>query len=187
MRIFIAINVGEALLQKLGEVLRPLARTVPEARWVRPDSFHLTLQFLGEVPDAQVPNIGAVLARVAQRHPAHRLKVRGSGVFGPLERPKVLWAGVTGALETLESLQKELVRELGLLGFAPDFEVFSPHITLARAKHPRGDPALARCAQSLAQMDFGELWVGEVTLFANQTHMEAMNYVPLAAHALGGA
>src|SRR4051812_29810804 len=126
MRTFIAIELGAALSARLEVELRRLTRLSPQSRWVRPDSLHLTLAFLGEVPDARVPPAGEVLARVAARHAPHALRLHGGGTFGPFDCPKVLWVGLTGALEALGALQRELVRELAPLGLSPDHDVFQP-------------------------------------------------------------
>ena len=186
MRTFIALELGDALTAQLDLVMRRLARQAPQSRWVRPDSLHLTLAFLGEIPDDLVPRVGDALARGATRHPPHLLRIQGGGTFGALECPKVLWVGVRGARETLGALQRALVRELALLGLAPDHALFTPHITLARAKSPRGDPALSRSVDLLRDRDFGELAVREVALFASHTAPEGMRYRPLVTHALGG-
>ncbi|HET9450244.1 MAG TPA: RNA 2',3'-cyclic phosphodiesterase [Aggregicoccus sp.] len=186
MRTFVAIELGAALGARLEVELRRGSRLAPQARWVRPHSLHLTLAFLGEVPDALAARTGEALAEVATRHAPHALRLRGSGTFGPLESPKVLWVGVGGALEALEALQRALVRALAPLGLAPDHGVFMPHVTLARAKGPRGDAALERCALALQGVDFGELPVREVALFMSQTDREGMRYSPLVTHGLSG-
>jgi len=186
MRTFIALELGDALTAQLDRVMRRLARQATQSRWVRPDSLHLTLAFLGEIPDDLVPRVGDALAHGATRHPPHLLRIQGGGTFGSLECPKVLWVGVRGARETLVALQRALVRELALLGLAPDHALFTPHVTLARAKSPRGDPALSRSVDLLRDMDFGELAVREVVLFSSHTDHEGMHYRPLVTHALGG-
>ncbi|MDQ3263669.1 MAG: RNA 2',3'-cyclic phosphodiesterase [Myxococcota bacterium] len=185
MRTFIGVELGQALRSRLEPALGRLARLAPQARWVRPDSLHLTLAFLGEVPDATVPRIGEGLLKVAALHPTLELGVRGSGIFGPLDSPKVLWTGLSGAVEGLENLQRAVVVELSPLGLAPDHQQFVPHITLARAKSPRGDPGLERCADTLRDADFGALRVEEVILFASQTDKQGMRYHPLASAVLG--
>jgi RNA 2',3'-cyclic 3'-phosphodiesterase len=184
MRLFIALCVDPIITANLEVALRRQARTAPNARWVRPDSLHLSLAFLGEVAESLVPRIGEALERAATRHPQHRLRIRGSGTFGSFGAPKVLWAGVSGEVQVLETLQGDLVRELAPLGVAPDHEQFQPHITLARAKNPRGDPALARCADALRTEDHGELEVREVTLFESHTGRAGMRYQPLITHTL---
>ncbi|HYI01020.1 RNA 2',3'-cyclic phosphodiesterase [Hyalangium sp.] len=185
MRTFIAIELGAALCARLEVELRRLARLAPDARWVRPDSLHLTLAFLGEMSDAAVPAVGAALAKVASRNRPLSLRARGSGTFGPLDCPKVLWAGLAGDLDALGALQRAVAVELLPLGLAPDHAVFEPHVTLARASNPRGDAALSRCADALRTTDFGEFAVRELALFESQTDRGGMRYIALARHPLG--
>jgi RNA 2',3'-cyclic 3'-phosphodiesterase len=184
MRIFIALQLEDELTARLEVVLRRHSKLAPQSRWVRPDSLHLSLAFLGEVSDALVPQVGDAVARVAAQHARHVLRVHGSGTFGPLDCPKVLWLGVSGAVDALASLQRALAAELAPLGLAPDHEVFIPHITLARAKSPRGDVALSRAADALRAAELGELVVREVALFASETDREGMRYRPVVSHAL---
>jgi 2'-5' RNA ligase len=185
MRTFIAVEIGQALCARLEVELRRLVRLAPDARWVRPDSLHLTLAFLGEMSDAAVPAVGTALAKVASRHRPLSLRARGSGIFGPLDCPKVLWVGLGGDLGALGALQRAVAAELLPLGLTPDHEVFEPHVTLARARNPRGDASLGRCADALRAADFGELAVREVALFASQTDREGMRYTALVHHPLG--
>lgn len=186
MRTFIAIELGAELCERLDRELRRLSKLAPQSRWAKPDKLHLTLAFLGEMPDASVPGVDAALARVASRYRPHTLRAQGSGTFGPLDCPKVLWVGLSGELNVLGALQRAVAAELAPLGLAPDHEVFVPHLTLARARNPRGDPALGRCAQALRTTDFGELAVREVGLFLSQSDREGMSYAALATHALRG-
>jgi len=91
---------------------------------------------------------------------------------------------VTGDLGALHALQSGLVRELALQNLSPDHERFTPHITLARAKDPRGDPELGHAADALRGKDFGELSVCEVSLFSSHLGADGMRYRLLAAHRL---
>jgi 2'-5' RNA ligase len=185
MRTLIAIELGDVLCARLEVELRRLARLAPDARWVRPDSLHLTLAFLGEMSDAAVPAVGAALAKVASRHKPLSLRARGGGSFGPLDCPKVLWVGLGGELDALGALQRAVAAELLPLGLTPDHAVFEPHVTLARARNPRGEASLGRCVDALRAADFGELAVREVALFASQTDREGMRYTALARYRLG--
>src|SRR5688572_24369859 len=116
---------------KLGAELGPSARAV---RWTRPESIHLTLQFLGDVPVGMKQLIKEAIARgCADRGPIE-LSLGGLGVFPNLARPRVIWVGLDGeneSIEALRSLQSAVSSELGKIGFKPDKE-FSPHLTLGR-------------------------------------------------------
>ena len=80
-----------------------------------------------------------------------------------------------------------MAAELAPLGLAPDHEVFEPHVTLARARNPRGNAALGHCANLLRTTNFGELPVREVTLFATQADRDGMRYEPISSNALAAA
>ena len=185
MRTFIAIELGDPVRARMEEALSRMRRMTPGPRWVKSGSLHLTLAFLGEMADAGVPDVDAVLAQVASRHRPITLSAGGSGTFGPLSSPKVLWVALSGDLEALAALQGELAAELAKLGHAPDFEHFEPHITLARSRNLRGDPSLTRCADTLRDSSFGEVRVGEVSLFSSMNEPEGMRYSALARHPLG--
>lgn len=186
LRTFIGIELGETLSASLDAHKVRVTRIAPQARWLPRDSMHLTLTFLGEMADSAVPGIDAALARVGRAHGPFSIRLRGSGIFGPLNAAKVLWAGFDGDLTPLRSLQRHVVEELGKLGIPPDFEVFEPHVTLARCKNPRGDATLVKCADVLRTTDFGDLRATEVVFCTTVIDSEGMKYAPLSRHLLTG-
>lgn len=186
MKTFIALALDPALVGRLEVELKRLTRSAPGSKAVSTSSLHLTLAFLGEGPDALVPALQGVVEQVAKKYPPHVLTLKGTGTFGPMEAPKVLWVGIGGAIEPLNLLQKGVAQALAPLGLAPDHAVFHPHITLARTKAPRGDPALHRVASELRNTTFGELSVTHLTLFASEIARDGLRYMPLAHHPLTG-
>ena len=102
MRLFTALLLPPPALAELAAEVGRL-RELPGAdrlRWIRPEGWHLTLAFLGEVDDALLPELRERLARAARRHPALRLRLAGGGRFGD----RVLWTGVAGDREELRRL-----------------------------------------------------------------------------------
>lgn len=186
MRTFIAIALGEGIQAQVKGVLLDVGRWCPRARTVRIDNIHLTLAFLGEVPDARIPDIDEAISQASLQSTPHELVLRGSGTFGPVAHPKVLWVGVDGDTAPLFALQKKLALELFKRGFDPDHAVYSPHVTLARAKHPRGDQDLARAAEALRERALGAELVREVVLFESRADQGGMHHVALSRHTLPG-
>jgi RNA 2',3'-cyclic 3'-phosphodiesterase len=184
VRTFIAIELDDPLRARVAALAERLKKLAPDARWVRPDRLHLTLAFLGEMADATVPAVAEALGRIASRHSALALQVRGGGVFGALHRPKVLWLPLAGELESLTSLHADLTRELASLGHAPEYETFEPHVTLARSRDSRGDPCLARCADSLHAAELGAFSARALTFFSSRSERDGMNHVALSQHPL---
>jgi 2'-5' RNA ligase len=183
MRLFTAVTLGstvEANATAGLERLRPLA---PRARWVKPEGFHLTLVFLGEVSDAQLPAIGEALTPVSHHHTPFTLTVQGGGCFGKPRHPHVLWAGVHGNTAALEALQAEVAAVLEPLGFPREKRMYKAHLTLARSKELRGDAAFLECQRVLEQEHWGEGRVEHLILFESK----AGRYVPRLELPLAGA
>jgi 2'-5' RNA ligase len=115
--------------QTVEDSLEDLCEGIPHARWALENEFHLTLSFLGEVPQhrvLEVIDIGHSL-----RSPIFELALKSVGVFPHRGAPRVLWAGVDKERH-LESLQRTLQAELRRANFALEKRKFRPHITLAR-------------------------------------------------------
>lgn len=136
MRLFIALDLPETVVSEV----RALCTDLPAARWSNPAQLHLTLRFLGDVPDDRIDGLRAALVAIAR--PAFRLELRGVGVFPRKRRPaRVLWTGVAPEAPAV-ALKEAIDAALG-----PDPETaergFSPHLTLARFRDDPG-PALDR-------------------------------------------
>jgi len=185
VRLFVAVDVGAELRSRLTEATRRLRAEAPDAKWIGADGVHVTLVFLGEVEDAVASEIAGAVGAVARRHAPLTLGARGSGSFGPGRRPRVLWIGLDGGLAELAAIQEDLVAALTPLGHEPERRAFQPHLTLARARHPRGDPALARCVTALADVDLGSIEVSELVLYQSDLSSNGARHTPLSRARLG--
>jgi len=106
----------------------------PGVKWVDPESVHLTLKFLGNIPSGRVPEIEGAVREAARGVPAFHLEVGGLGVFPNPQRPRVAWVAVRGEVERLAGLQKGIDSVLLPLGFPRESRPFTPHLTLARVR-----------------------------------------------------
>ncbi|MGA8528172.1 MAG: RNA 2',3'-cyclic phosphodiesterase [Acidobacteriaceae bacterium] len=140
MRLFIGIALAEEAKNALlgvRERLGPCSSGESELRWPSPESWHVTLQFLGSASDEQAACVMEKLGTVrAARVP---LRLEDLGFF---ERAGVFWAGVALTPELLV-LQQKVVAATRRCGFVPEERAYRPHITLARAKGRAGGRALA--------------------------------------------
>jgi 2'-5' RNA ligase len=132
VRLFVALNLPDAVRRALWTAAAPVRELRLPVKWVRPEGIHVTLKFLGEVPDAREPELRAALARAAVGGRALPLVVGGFGAFPGFERPRVIWAGLEPD-PALELLQHRVEQEFGPLGFPPDGRPFRRHLTLGRA------------------------------------------------------
>ena len=168
MRLFVAVTLGPEVTQRAEAAVQRLRPLAPRARWARLEGLHLTLAFLGDTEPGRVPALAQALQAVAARHAPFRLSAGGGGSFGSPTHPRVLWADVGGDVAALRALQAHVARALEPLGFVPERRVYTAHLTLARAKAPRGDADLVRCVEALEQEDWGEGEVTQLVLFESR-------------------
>jgi len=126
MRTFVAVPVPEALRRKVSALGLEIA--APGINLVKPDNMHLTLRFIGEIPDAQLADVKKQLGKV--KFSRFSCRVMGVGVFPNESFVRVVWAGCLSD-GALEALAKDVAGALG--GYGGD-ERFSAHLTIARVK-----------------------------------------------------
>jgi RNA 2',3'-cyclic 3'-phosphodiesterase len=177
MRLFIAItpptDVRERIMRVIEE-LKPLSRS---PRWVRPEGLHLTLKFLGEVEELQMPEVKASLKDISASK-ALDLRFHGVGTFPKHERPRVIWAAVEEST-ALSALAEALVTLFEPLGFRREDRDFSPHITLARINSRERLDNLVRAATGFASYDFGAMQAAEFELFQSTLKPLGAEYTSL--------
>ncbi|MFF5899841.1 RNA 2',3'-cyclic phosphodiesterase [Streptomyces argenteolus] len=155
VRVFIALAPPDPAKEELARELHRAYGTHPRMRWNRIEDWHITLAFLGELPTDTVPLLRAPLAGLAAGHRPVRLALRGSGVFDD----RVLWSGIDGELDALNTLAAQVRTVVENCGVVFEGRPLRPHLTLARAR--RGDrSSAAEIAEGLAGFT-GRAWHAE--------------------------
>ena len=135
IRSFIAIELPDGLKKELTELEAALKKRSPSVvKWVDPNSIHITLKFLGDVPEEKIDEILTALTESASGVIPFKLEVKNAGAFPDLNRAQVIWVGVTGELVKLTKLQQQIESNMKLLDFLPEKRAFSPHLTLGRVR-----------------------------------------------------
>jgi 2'-5' RNA ligase len=188
-RLFIAFEVPEEIREAVLREVPRLKRTGAEVRFAAKDHLHVTVRFLGEVPEGSIPEVSAMLGRACEESAPFGVEVRGLGTFGG-RAPRVVWAGVAGisepgarALHRLHRMVDEGARQLG---FPSDRDGFSGHLTLGRVKSPKKAPALLEAVRASQDRVFGRFQVGELVLFRSVLGSEGSVYTALLRSALRG-
>ena len=158
------------------ELLGSAIRAVPRDQW------HLTLKFLGEIPEEQIPALKEICLERAIRCPEATLRLQGLGVFPHLARPQVVWCGLPESGPLIE-LANQLETDCERMGIPRDRRPFHPHLTLARIR-TRPPAAFREFVEDHATTDFGEAVVSRLILFRSDLHPQGANYTPLAESAL---
>ena len=194
MRLFVALDIDDTVRERIGafaEEIRPLA---PNARWVKAESLHVTLKFIGERPNSTVQDIQDALESI--RAYALRITFRGAGFFPNPRAARVFWIGIEGEND-LQQLAKEVDIKLSGIGIAKEHRPFSPHLTLARATGGSGAPGwrkgdrpnrqFSHLQEFLLQRpaaDFGSISAHEFFLYRSQLSSKGSQYTKIARFAL---
>lgn len=190
-RQFVAIKIGAHLTDSLSALQRDWDRSLPRGavRWVRASQIHLTLLFLGQVPDERVPGLCARLASALRDCRQLHLGLRGIGAFPDSRQPRVIWAGVDGDLDELAML-RERVSTAGAADVErPEIREFRPHLTLGRvASRDRRDlGAVARTLADAPPVCLGSWQVGEVVLIRSHLNPSGSVYTDIGRFVLQGS
>jgi RNA 2',3'-cyclic 3'-phosphodiesterase len=133
VRLFVAINIPDAVRQVINDAAAELRARPYPVKWVAPELLHLTVKFLGEVDPARLDDLGAALLEVGRAAKPFVLPIRGAGVFPTPRNPRVFWVGCE-PVPALELIQDDVERRMQGLGFALDRRPFRPHLTIGRVK-----------------------------------------------------
>ena len=143
IRSFLAFELPAAFRCVLTDTQREMRDGPLEVRWVRVDAIHLTVIFMGDVEEGSLAPIRDGAAGVCRGFGPFETALKGVGIFGTRRAPRVLWAGLGGALERMAWFRDALQDGLKPYGIQRDTRPFSPHLTLARfRKGARSGPGL---------------------------------------------
>ena len=183
MRLFVAVDVGAeitaAVQAHATELKERTQRLAPAARvtWIPAHLMHLTVRFIGEVPEAQVAAVTDLLTPPLSLFP-FRLSVHGIGAFSARGVPRVIWAGLERGAAELRAIEREVTERLRTIGIPPDDREFSPHVTVARVREPAGLRTV-RLLDGYQDVALGTTTVDAITLFQSRLSSKGPTYVPL--------
>ena len=184
-RLFVAIGVPEDVKARILEAQRELRSVLTDeaVRWTRPEQFHLTLRFLGNVEAAQTGPLADALRSALAGFGVLRLRASGIGFFPRPRSPRVVWAGVSEEAGRLPGLWAAVQTATDAFTSEAPEKSFTGHITLARIKsiRPREAEALSSRANDLGQAAFGEWTSAEVEIVRSQLSPKGAQYSTLAA------
>jgi len=162
-------------------------------RWVRPESMHVTLKFIGEKSGEAVEEIKHALAGVPAS--AFEISFRGYGFFPTSKAPRVFWIGIEAGPQ-LAALAKSVDEAAATIGIPKEEHAFSPHLTLARRggsgapRWRKGDApneSFQRLQEKLAALpapEFGTMTAREFFLYESQLMRGGSRYKKIARFTL---
>ncbi len=190
IRTFIAIVPPQRLLVEVRKLQQRLAKGSQDriVRWLEPAQIHLTLRFLGNVRQEQVPELRQAVEQAVDGIGAFRLSLERLGCFPHTRAPRIIWVGVGHNWEVLRRLHERLTCFTEEFGEPPETREFQPHVTIARVKAP--SPRLARPAgvivESAGIVQLGEWLVNRVDIVQSRVSPKRSVYTTLGTVRLSG-
>ncbi len=179
IRAFIGIDIPDTIKNKIGIITQSLKETGHDVKWVDNKNIHLTLQFLGDIPVDDIPDIVCGLKRIRKKNKPINIKLAGLGVFPNFYHIKVIWMGLKKGKKELEDLHQELQHPLKQLGIEGEQRKFSPHLTLGRKKSQMVNPELVKHIKEFPGDVIGEFSVNELVLYKSILLPRGPKYIPL--------
>ncbi|GLW11891.1 RNA 2',3'-cyclic phosphodiesterase [Microtetraspora sp. NBRC 13810] len=183
MRLFVALLPPPESLDEIDAALGPHRDRWPGLRWLPRDNWHVTLAFLGEVPETVLPGLSVRLSRAASRRESMTFSLAGVGAFPSVRRSRVFWCGLAGPKDTLAGLARSLQAGARRAGAEQtDDKPLRPHLSVARSREEVDVRPLAEELASFA----GTPWrAAEVHLV--RSHLGArVRYETIATWPLAG-
>jgi 2'-5' RNA ligase len=194
MRVFIALDIEDAIRDRISRFMDGVREFAPDARWVRPESLHVTLKFIGEKSAEAVEQVKEALAAV-KGQPVE-MGFRGHGFFPTAKSARVFWVGIESG-PALASLANAVDDVTAGLGIPKEERALNAHLTLARGGGGSGSPRrqngdrsnksfqhLQEKLSALSAPDFGTMTAHEFFLYQSQLSRGGSRYTKIARFAL---
>jgi 2'-5' RNA ligase len=179
------MDIPEEARTAVAALVERLRSSSRDARWARIEGLHVTLKFIGEIPEAKVGAIVSALKGVTFSKPIS-LRFRGLGFFPNERRPRVLWAGIEAGPE-LAALAAAVETALIPLAIPREDRTFSAHLTLARFDSPRGLDRLHDVIDASGALEFGSTIAKEFHLYQSVLKRGGAEYTRVATFACSGS
>ena len=194
MRLFIALDIDDSIRERIALFQDGVRGFAPDAGWVRPESLHVTLKFIGEKPAESVEHVQSALSAISGTPLS--LRFRGVGFFPTAKSARVFWLGIEAG-PGLAALADRVDGVMETMGVPREAHAYTPHLTLARSPRASGSPrskkgdrpntTFARLQEKLAKMptpEFGTMTAREFFLYQSKLQRGGALYTKVARFGL---
>jgi len=156
VRCFIALEIPIETQAALGDIVGQLKMSGADVKWVDPVNIHLTLKFLGEIPESDALRAGLAINMLKGKFNAIESGLGGLGAFPSLDRPKVIWVGLSQGTKEIKEIYREVERLTADISEEEKGREFSPHLTLGRVRSNKNVVQLKEAVRKavISQKDF---------------------------------
>jgi len=183
IRCFAAVDLAAQVLATIETVVGAMKQVGGDVRWVATKNLHVTLKFLGEIPETRVDAARAALLRCATLRAPFEVTAMGLGTFPNPRRARVVWVGLSAP--ELSDLAGEVDEALAEEGFSREARSVIPHITVGRVRSPRGWERVLAAMRPYWENSFGTSRVDEIVLYRSELGPDGPRYTALERLPLG--
>lgn len=187
IRTFVAVYATQKLTANIARLIERFANKANDLNWVVEDNLHLALNFVGDVPDREIPELLGDITDTVRGFQPFDITLSGLGGFPNITNPRNLWIEAVEGAEPMEAISKDVGQLLHDWNFGKSRFEFEPHMTIARLK--RG----SECSEELSQLihrfrnhDAGSCRVDKVVVCSSNFEGGRPHYVPMATIRLEG-
>lgn len=144
IRSFLAFELPPDIKNEVARISASLQKSGLDAGWVKPANIHLTMVFLGDMAERDMPAIISSIDNAMEDTTPFETGLSGMGLFPDIRRPRVIWLGLNGDMERLSALRDRLQAPLAVFGVEQEKRAFTPHLTLARFRRGLKDATLLK-------------------------------------------
>ena len=181
-RLFLALNATDPLAESFAPTLKKLKinadRRETNVKWVSPENYHVTVTFLGDRPEAEIPDIAEIVRKICAETAPFELKIEDVAAFSNEHDARVIYLGVQNkkCLGEFKAALDTSLSRADLLHHI-DRREFSPHLTVGRLKNPK---SVKDMISPFKRKSFGKLYVDEIILYESKLQGVFAVYSPLA-------
>ncbi|MDP7162701.1 MAG: RNA 2',3'-cyclic phosphodiesterase [Phycisphaerae bacterium] len=186
VRTFFAIDLDETARGRILSARRQLEAMEGTIKWTREDNLHVTMNFLGDVPDGRIAEICGLAQQCAGRLKPFDFAARGLACIPSRGQLRMIWVCVDDPTGRMAELHDALNRALGEIGMRTESRSFKGHVTLARIRSAANAEAIRRAVERFTAIEFGIVQVDRLVVYSSELATGGPIYRPLARAPLGG-
>jgi 2'-5' RNA ligase len=183
LRTFIAVDFPLEIIDKARRIITYLKTQTPEnaLKWVVPENLHLTLTFLGDIPEEDLEQIRAITSEALKSQPPFEITIEGLGLYPGVKNPRVVWLGITGS-QPLIDIHNKLDQALQKADVTPENRDYSPHLTIARVRRHTDHETAMEIGKTLSHYKvdtLGDIKIEEIQLYQSKLTPQGPIYTKL--------
>jgi 2'-5' RNA ligase len=187
IRSFLAFELSPEMKSTVSGVYENVRNSRLPVRWVRPEGIHITIVFMGNVREENLPLIGNEAGKAASDFAPFHASLKGMGCFPSCRNPRVIWIGLEGEIDRMSSFRDDLQKRLIPFGVTPEKRGFKPHLTLGRFRKPsRDESEIGKLMDRYKDLTSSVCSLHELVLFKSDLNPGGAVYTKMLSFPLSG-